>query len=277
MKFRLKTTLVAWPSGDQVVREALRNADIVKALYLSEDDLYSYLDLSPLIKPLYTTIIPLDSPLEDLMQQMDPKSCRYEIRKSEKMSYSHYVNKFHDEAYVLFNHFFNSNGYRETITPDEWKGYAINTDLHTIWHNDILIAAHLIMLNPSNRVRLLLSATADRKDEYLRNFISPLNRRLHWCEMIHYKEIGYIEYDFGGVVTDPNDSKYPISKFKNSFGGDLKKEYSLFIIRNKPSRIMLNFFVFLISQFRIKSNFLRSWFPASHLLGENHDSSPKSY
>ena len=274
MKFGLKTKQIAWPSNDQVVREALRTANIVKAMYLSENDLFSLLDLHPLAKPLYTTLIDLESSLDELMRQMDPKSCRYEIRKSDKMDFNHHVNEFHDEAFGLFNHFIVSNGYRAAITQEEWKGYASITDLHTIWHDNTLIAAHLILLNPPKRARLLLSATADRKDESLRNFISPLNRRLHWCEIIWYKEKGYLEYDFGGILNNPDDPRYSITRFKNSFGGKPITEYSLYLFGNKPVSLVIDLIARSIVGCGMSEKLLHSWSPGSLLAGNTKDPCP---
>lgn len=183
-------------------------------------------------RDFWTTVIPLQKSAEELRKQMDPKSCRYEIRKSDKIPFTTYVNERDAEARQLISEFISRSGYRRPMGDPEWEQYKTHTDIHSIYHEDTIVAAHLLILDPPNRVRLTISATQPRDDERYRHIVGPLNRRLHWEEFMYYKDRGFSEYDFGGVTLDATNSYHSISQFKLSFGGELKKQNDFFLIKN---------------------------------------------
>ena len=244
----IPTTQIYWPENPEILREHSRTTPLTIVMYAEECILEAFADIKPYNKELYTSIIPLDQSEEELLSRMDAKSCRYELRKSEKLGYSHATNQFIDEAFTLFQDFFESNGYRDPLTSEEWNGYLKIADIHTIRHGTTMIAAHVILRDAPHRVRLLLSATANRNTAEIRNVIGSLNRRLHWCEILFYKKQGYREYDFGGILVDTKDPMFSITQFKNSFGGTTRKEYKLFIIPNPFLRWVVNSLGFIKSR-----------------------------
>src|SRR5204862_7344954 len=96
-----------------------------------------------------------------------------------------------------------------------------------------------LMRNPPSRIKLLLSGTVDRATSPFHNVIGPLNRRLHWHELLHYKAAGYQTYDFGGSPVDKDSPQYPITQFKVSFGATITAEPIVFLARNPLLRGLL--------------------------------------
>jgi lipid II:glycine glycyltransferase (peptidoglycan interpeptide bridge formation enzyme) len=188
-------------------------------------------------RDFWTTTISLKASKEELHRQLEPKSCRYEIRKAEKLEHSITVNERLDDARQLIENFIQRSGYRHTLSDTEWEGYRGATNVHTIYHNGSPIATHVVLLDPPHKVRLIMSATRPRDDEDVRHLIGPFNRKLHWEEFLYYKSLGYSEYDFGGIARDPSDPCYAISKFKLSFGGPNVKQNDFFLIKNPIIRI----------------------------------------
>lgn len=239
----LKSAQVAWPTSAGAVREVYQKCSVTRVMYADVALLPDLACLHPHVREVYTTIISLDRPADDLLQEMDGKSCRYELRKALKLDPQHSVNQYRDEAFQLFQNFFKSSGYRGAMTPEEWEGYATVADLHTIHMDQDLVAAHLVLRDVPERVRLLLSATADRNSDRLRRAIGPLNRHLHWRELLFYQEQGVHEYDFGGILIDSADPRYSITQFKKSFGGRVEKQLNLVLIRNPILRVAARAFV----------------------------------
>ena len=51
------------------------------------------------------------------------------------------------------------------------------------------------------------------------------NKFLHWHDWLLLKNIGVIEYDWGGIASYDNPNG--IDKFKMSFGGEYRKYYNI--------------------------------------------------
>lgn len=239
-KLGFRTTHVCWPSDAASILSMLSDFLIVRIMYADELFKKEVEHLSPYTKEQFTITLDLNKTEDLLLSETDAKSCRYEIRKADKLGFRVSINEPTEEAFQLFQNFFASNGYRSPMTRMEWQGYLQVADLHTIYHDHDLIAAHLLLRDAPHRVRLLLSATAERKQGSLNPLIGPLNRRLHWAEILHYKHHGFEEYDFGGVIIEPSNPLYSITKFKQSFGGRLDKHFNLVIIRNPILRMAAN-------------------------------------
>ena len=94
------------------------------------------------------------------------------------------------------------------------------------------------------RPELLLSfrpIAADTSAERI-NFISKANRYSHYLDMLHFKEQGFEEYDFGGVSigTGSEDPKWKnIDNFKSSFGGQLRVYHNSILYNTIKSRAYL--------------------------------------
>ena len=62
-------------------------------------------------------------------------------------------------------------------------------------------------------------------DSAMRNAIGRANKYLHWHDWLLLKNVGVIEYDWGGIASYDNPNG--IDKFKMSFGGEYRKYYNI--------------------------------------------------
>lgn len=184
----------------------------------------------------WTSIVDLSQSEEQLWQKTEPKSCRYELRKAEKIGFTVHVNERLDEAFALVREFITRKGYRAQMGDEEWQQYQRIANIHSIVHDGATVAVHVMLLDPKLRARLLVSATASRDDERLGKIVGPLNRRLHWEELRFYKAEGYAEYDFGGIWPEPGHPFLSIGQFKESFGGERRKLNNFLLIKNPLKR-----------------------------------------
>jgi hypothetical protein len=229
----LSYTQIWYPTDPGVIRTVMQSVTTVAVCNSSFDaQSAGLLNFRSKWEDWWTTYIRLELPPDELRRRLDPKSCRYEIRKSEKLPCVVSVNDRTDDAYDLIQNFIKRKGYRNPMTTTEWKEYRRTGDIHSIQLDGQTIAAHVILLDPPERTRLLISATCSRKDEKFRHWVGPMNRRLHWEEILFYKSRSYAEYDFGGIWPDPANQFHSIGKFKTSFGGEVKKLHNFVVIKN---------------------------------------------
>lgn len=234
--------LIWWPDNLQNITAAL-NEKAVLILWQCPLPLAS--DVSRYLcwaRPFQTPLINLTISEEELWQRLDPKSCRYEIRKAQKTSYQITCNEDIEAARVLINESIRRLRYREEIQIPEWTGLLEHHDIYLGKHAGVAIAAHVIMKDHSKRAKLTLSGTADRNDQALRHLIGPLNRLLHWTEISDYKKKGFSIYDFGGINLDKESIDYSIGQFKLSFGAEVVSEPILYLARSPLIRIFLGQF-----------------------------------
>jgi len=229
---------VWYPTGPEVIRKVMEDVTVVSVCSSSFDaKAGGLLDVQAKYEEWWTALIPLALSQEELFKRTDPKSCRYEIRKAEKLRCTVSFNEKLDEAHDLIQDFIRRKGYRSPMAQAEWDEIQKLRHVHTIHLDGQIIATHVMLLDPPLRARLLMSATRDRADANFKKIIGPLNRRLHWEEILFYKARGFAEYDFGGIYPDPNHPFHGISQFKTSFGGDNVKLHNFVVIKNPAIRI----------------------------------------
>ncbi|MGM9484168.1 GNAT family N-acetyltransferase [Roseateles sp. NT4] len=87
------------------------------------------------------------------------------------------------------------------------------------------LAAHLYLVN-HERTRLYHSAslTAEGAD---RQLVGRANKLLHWRALQHFKAAGLSTYDMGGISM--GEALKAIDDFKQSFGGQLVREYNCLV------------------------------------------------
>jgi hypothetical protein len=76
--------------------------------------------------------------------------------------------------------------------------------------------------------RLLQSASEFRAsgDPQRRNLLGRANRYQHWRDMVAFRELGNVMYDFGGWYEGKTDEqKLRINQFKEEFGGVINHRY----------------------------------------------------
>jgi hypothetical protein len=233
---------VWWPESAQVVRRFLDEASVVILWQCPESFLP---ELRPWIfhkRQFHTPLINLSRPQEQLWQDCDPKSCRYEIRKAQKLDCAISCNEDPEAARLLLNDSIRRLHYTTEITPTRWQGMLPQHDVFLCRHQRVPLAAHVILRDPPKRARLLMSGTVDRHDARFRNSVGPCNRLLHWHELCHYQSQGFSTYDFGGCDLDKQAAAWPISQFKLSFGGEITPEPMLYLTRKPALRSGLRLF-----------------------------------
>jgi hypothetical protein len=101
---------------------------------------------------------------------------------------------------------------------------------------ELLVAHAYITDRGCSRLRLLYSASHFRatEDTEERNRIGRANRFLHWREIEQSKDLGFEQYDLGGIPLDQRDpAKNAIARFKSEFGGHHVIEYNGYQSNNR--------------------------------------------
>lgn len=190
-------------------------------------------------RSFYTPVIDLTRSEEDLWQGLEAKSCRYEVRKGQKLDCAIVRNEECEAARLLLNQSIGRLRYRPEIGPDEWKDLLPGHDVFLCKWQGIPVVIHLMFRAPPLRARLLLSGSVDRHDERFHAILGPCNRLLHWHELQYYKAQGYRVYDFGGCHIEKDSPQYPLTQFKVSFGAKVAAEPHLYLAGNPALRAML--------------------------------------
>jgi hypothetical protein len=235
-----KALQVWWPDSVAAVYPLLDQCPII---ILWQCPKKMAVELQPYVfrtRPFWTPLVDLSLSEDELWQQLDAKSCRYEIRKARKMDTTAIL---HDEemesARLLINESIRRLRYRTELGPAEWQALFPPHEVFLCKWEGEAVAAHVILPDHPGRARLLLSGTVDRDDPRYHNVAGPLNRLLHWAEVQHYKAKGFRYYDFGGCELDKSSPSYPITEFKLSFGGEVVEEPLLFLAKNPLLRVAL--------------------------------------
>lgn len=175
-----------------------------------------------------TTCVNLTEELQDIFEQMDRKSCRYEIRRAEKMLDR--VQFRRDKSVEarngflqLYNGFVSLKGYEGALSRTRLDQYLQVSDLWLLELDGELVCGHVVAPDENaRRARLIFSATSRLRTAEDAKATGALNRYLHWQELQTYKADGLVSYDFGGI----GDGTSSIARFKLSFGGTIAQENS---------------------------------------------------
>jgi hypothetical protein len=172
------------------------------------------------VAPTRTSTIDLRLDEAQLLARMDAKSCRYEIRKAEKLGDRVVIDhsaRARRDFRGLFNEFVAVKEFSGPLGQARYDRYLRVSDVWMAYVDGEAIAGHLLVRDEaSSRLRLVFSASARFRGEEQRRLSGPVNRLLHWREMLDYRASGFRTYDFGGL----GSGKGPIVSFKTSFGGD---------------------------------------------------------
>ena len=235
----LESLLVGWPAASPPVLELLSQVAVIKVLQCSATVANELLPYAFHRKSFTTSLLDLSLGEAALWQGLDPKSCRYEIRKAQKLDCVIRHNEETDAAFGLLRAFIDRNQYRAALSPADWEGLLPNHDVFLAKTAGEPIAVHVLLADPPHRARLLLSATVDRNDPRFKNVVGPVNRLLHWHEILYYQRQAVACYDFGGCDLDERSPLYPIARFKLSFGGPTVQEDTLYLAGNRLLRLAL--------------------------------------
>jgi len=180
------------------------------------------------IKVLFnTSIIFLEKFSENDLINSFKKNTRNEIRRAEKEGVQFEIEENINRFASFFDAFAKVKGLNE-LNLIKFKKYEKNLVITKVISNETVLVMHSYVIDPiCGRARLLNSATNMEKIDIPNSLISQANRYLHFSDMCYFKELGYVEYDFGGIAINTNNAKLEgINSFKESFNGNLVTEYN---------------------------------------------------
>jgi hypothetical protein len=177
-------------------------------------------------RKLRTAWIDLSGGPEQILEGMKRKSCRYEIRRAEKMLDRVRIEtgseKANHDFLLLYNNF--AKAKKLPKLPVRWlREYtAHGGEAFVLYLEGEPLCGHLLLRDTTRRlVRLLYSGSHRLDSPEDAAACGALNRYLHWYEMQRYCAAEFMTYDFGGI----RDPEEPISRFKLSFGGVIVAEH----------------------------------------------------
>jgi len=185
-------------------------------------------------KKFYTKIIDLTANEADIYNNFD-KATKQQIRIAGGEGIIITENYNINQIIAFYNNFAKSKKINlldeESIRNNPYKLFTI-AKIH-----DETLVCHLCLIDKSKgRVRILNSGSNITSERAL---IGRANRFLHYQNMIHFKNLGFSEYDLGGYAFNTKNSCLKgINFFKDSFGGKLIMEYHYY-----PILIWIVFFI----------------------------------
>jgi hypothetical protein len=221
----LRYRKVWFPSRDAAseISRSLRPNDVVRFFGSSVE-----LGTLPHIvrhRQLQTSWVDLSAGPEEILKGMSRKSCRYEIRRAEKMLDSveieHNSPKSQRDFLALYNDFAKTK--RLPRFPAAWlEEYSTRGETLVIYLNGEALCCHFLLCDSqAGIVRLLYSGSRRLRTPEDATACGALNRYLHWHEMQSYHARGFSTFDLGGI----RHPEEPISRFKLSFGGVVVTEH----------------------------------------------------
>lgn len=228
-----------WPGSRDDVFPLLSSAPVVTVMQCSDPVARALEPHSFRSRPFDTLLIDLSVSETDLWSRLDAKSCRYEIKKVQKIGCCVSVNEHGEQALEFVNAFFRRHKFRRPMSSAAWQRNLEHGDVFTARHEGRILAAHLVLVDPPLRARLLVGATARLEPGIQPALRGGVNRYLHWFELNHYKAKGIGCFDFGGVDLDRTSPLYSITRFKLSFGGDIVRQRIVRLSANRGLRVVL--------------------------------------
>jgi hypothetical protein len=174
---------------------------------------------------LLTAWLDLSAGPERLLAGMKKKSCRYEIRRAEKMldRVTIEVNSSRalDDFLPLYNTFAATKGTVARLSARRFHEYVANGEVLVLYLDERPLCCHLLLCDREAGIaKLLYSGSRRLETDEDADACGALNRYLHWHEIQRYHTQGFVAYDFGGI----RNLTHPTARFKLSFGGSVVTE-----------------------------------------------------
>jgi Acetyltransferase (GNAT) domain len=156
---------------------------------------------------------------EQILNGMKKKSCRYEIRRAERMldRVKIEVNspRVLRDFLPLYNTFAVTKGPVPKLSPERLDEYVANGEALVLYLDERPLCCHLLLCDiEAGIARLLYSGSRRLESQEDADACGALNRYLHWHEMQRYYARGFLTYDLGGI----RNLTHPTARFKLSFG-----------------------------------------------------------
>jgi lipid II:glycine glycyltransferase (peptidoglycan interpeptide bridge formation enzyme) len=186
-----------------------------------------------------TSLINLEKSSEELYSKIN-RTFKYHIHKAESIGITTHVD--YSPTPQICNQIMSEFSVFANKKQIEWNPNRIKAlrKLNKIIISEAFLKEERIVthvyLHDANRVVLLHSYNPkDIADKKMQGYA---NKYLHWKEILSFKNFGLKLYDFGGI----NMRQHPgISKFKISFGGEVRDCYS-YIEVNPLLTLVVNFY-----------------------------------
>jgi hypothetical protein len=212
---------VFFPRNDQLVElvKHLRPFDIVRVFFAPAASLNG-------VRPIdgeerQTTFVDLSKGLDAIYDGMHT-SCRYKIRRAQKMSGRIDIvmntEVARSDFLDLYNNFVRAKRGLRILTPRRLNEYLPQADIFMLYFDGQPTCGRLVLRDMDSRTALMMYSGTKRLDTGADTItIGLLNRYLHWHEMKTYHAAGIEKYDFGGA----GSANPSITQFKRSFGGQM--------------------------------------------------------
>lgn len=172
---------------------------------------------------------------EDELRTVITKTVKNEINRSirENVVTKVYEGNFITEKLlssfgIMYHEMYKEKGLSgHYLAVNELKEYADKDALViTTAEIDGKVVVYHSYIKDDRHSRFLQSCSEFRAaDNVTRNAIGRANKFLHWNDWMMLKQMGIIEYDWGGISSYDNPNG--IDKFKMSFGGTYRKYYNI--------------------------------------------------
>ncbi|HJU09705.1 MAG TPA: hypothetical protein VJ728_02450 [Candidatus Binataceae bacterium] len=168
-----------------------------------------------------TTIVDLSKGLEAIWTGIH-SSCRYKIRRAEKIRDRFEIEVNTDTArkdfLPFYNKFVRNKGNLPRLKPHQYNEFLSHADIFMLYFEELPTCGRLVLRDEESRTALMSQSVTRRLDPGTDTItVGLLNRYLYWHEMKTYQAAGIEKYDFGGV----GQRNPSLAQFKLSFGGDL--------------------------------------------------------
>lgn len=204
------------------INESLRPNDVVRFFAVSPA-----LDNPPHLVEHYkmdTLWINLSAGPEAVLKGMQRKSCRYEIRRAEKMlarvAMEIGTEKANRDFLKVYNGFTRAKGLPR-LRSRSIQVHSAHCETFVLYLDGQPLCGHALLRDSETGiVRLLYSGSRRLESPEQSAACGALNRYLHWHEIQRYCAQGFRTFDFGGLGRPES-----ISRFKLSFGGAVRPQH----------------------------------------------------
>jgi len=187
--------------------------------------------------PQATSIIDLTQDLMEIWKNMSKSSCRYAINKAERDGVKIRINQKYRE-FNQINKSFRHAKELWSIPKKLMDAFEKSGVLFVAEHGKQILAGQ-IYLTDGHTIRLQI---ASRRLEAHANktLIGNANKLMIWEAIKYAKTLGMKEFDMSGILTgkDKDDPRMTITRFKLSFGGEIRTYFSYRKVYSKSYNLL---------------------------------------
>ena len=178
----------------------------------------------------YTVENDLSLPITTVFSNFS-KTVQVETKQAEKLD----VNCFFysdTKAFAAFYNEFATQRNIDLVSEQRLIEMEGNLKLSCAVSHGQVVAVHSYLADKEqSTVRLMHAASARLNEKIDKQFAGKVNKLLHYNDMLHFKQNGFIIYDFGGYTENTTDKGLlGINNFKLSFGGIRVVSYNYYSI-----------------------------------------------